>query len=77
MSINTNKTKVMLIEKIASGKVLRIEIDGQLLEQVHVYKYLGVRIRSDGRDETVIACHILRNKELGFQTRLRIVRGYV
>jgi len=37
MNINTKKTKVMLIEKIASGKILRIEIDGQLLEQFDVY----------------------------------------
>ena len=90
MSINIKKTKVMLIEKIASSKILCIEIDGQLLEQVDVYKYLGVMIRSEGRDVTEIACHIayacsdfynleqvLQNKKLGFQTQLRIVRCYV
>ena len=55
MSIYTKKTKIKLIEKIASGKWLRIEINGQMLERVDTYKYLGVVIRSDGRDETEIA----------------------
>ena len=37
MSINTSKTKVMLIEKKVNGKQLRIEVDGQVLQQVETF----------------------------------------
>ena len=90
MNINTSKTKVMLIEKKVSGKQLRIEVDSQVLQQVETFKYLGVLIRNDGKDDTEIACriasarnafynleYVLKDRKLKFTTRCRILRCYV
>ena len=50
MRINKNKTKVMKIGK-GEQEQLQIEIGGNILEQVHQFKYLGSMITEDGRSE--------------------------
>ena len=42
MKINVNKTKVMKVSRI--GGVINIVIDGQKIEQVNKFKYLGAWI---------------------------------
>ena len=54
MKINTGKTKVMQIGRTEGSRPLRIEVDGMPLEQVTKYKYLGVIITEDGRDDEEI-----------------------
>ena len=54
LRIGVNKTKTMLVGKFHSqrpyhlSETLDIEIDGQLLEQVNHFRYLGSTISSDG-----------------------------
>ena len=50
MRINKNKTKVMKIGK-GEQEQLQIEIGGNILEQLHQFKYLGSMITEDGRSE--------------------------
>lgn len=52
LKINVNKTKVMVIGK--DTRKINIKINQQQLEQVETYKYLGVKIRSDGSMEDEI-----------------------
>ena len=52
MKINVNKTKVMKVSR--NGGVINISIDGQRVEQVSKFKYLGAWITEDGRSETEI-----------------------
>jgi len=47
LKINTNKTKIMCISHQGNHKV-RINIDGQQVEQVDQFKYLGSVISADG-----------------------------
>ena len=48
MKINVQKTKAMVVAKDGGGEV-NIKIDGQRLEQVTNFKYLGSIISEDGR----------------------------
>ena len=57
MKINVKKTKVMKISKKGGGRV-NILIDGQKVEQVDKFKYLGAWITEDGRCETEIKARI-------------------
>jgi len=64
MKINTKKTKIMSISRQGNHKV-RISIDGQQVEQVDHFKYLGSVISGDGYCELryVIGLHWV-NKHL-------------
>jgi len=53
MKINTKKTKIMCISCRGNHKV-RTSIDGQQVEQVDQFKYLGSVILADGNCETEI-----------------------
>jgi len=53
MKINVKKTKVMRMSRSGKGNI-KILIDGQLVEQVTKFKYLGSLISGDGRCEAEI-----------------------
>jgi hypothetical protein len=57
MIINVKKTKVMKISKKGRGRV-NILINGEKVEQVDKFKYLGAWITEDGRCETEIKTRI-------------------
>ena len=50
MKINVQKTKTMVVAYKVGGTVkVNIKIDGQSIEQVKCFKYLGSNITEDGR----------------------------
>src|SRR6218665_1175319 len=57
MKVNIKKTKVMQVSRKGEG-VINITIDGEILEQVERFRYLGALITSDGRCETEIKTRI-------------------
>ena len=61
MKINVKKTKVMKISK--NGGTINIMIDGQKVEQVNKFKYLGAWNTEDGRCETEIRTRIGMTKD--------------
>jgi len=80
----------MVIENSKNHTPVNINVNGIQLEQVDQYRYLGVLITRDGRDENEIKCRIARarntfnnlaivlcDKRMNLQLRLRILRCYV
>jgi hypothetical protein len=57
MKINAKKTKAMIISK-TDRKEVNIKIDGEKVEQVHSFKYLGAHITDDGRNTKEIRIRI-------------------
>ena len=88
MKINIKKTKVMKISK-SGGGVVKLLIDGQQVEQVDKFKYLGAWITDDGRCEVEIKTRIrtakytfverkeLLTKNIRKRTKKRIVKALV
>ena len=88
MKINIKKTKVMKVSKKGEGEV-KIFIEGQRVEQVRRFKYLGSWITADGRCEAEIRPRIgmakdafSKRKELLTQkmsrgVKIRIVKAVV
>ena len=62
MKINVQKTKVMVVSK-TGDKFVNITIDGQRVEQVSSFKYLGSVISEDGSCADDIRCRIAMAKE--------------
>jgi hypothetical protein len=62
MKINEKKTKVMMIGKEEAQQV-QISINGNTLEQVHQFKYLGSLLSEDGRSEREIRARIAMAKD--------------
>ena len=62
MKLNVKKTKVMRISKRNIGTV-DITVEGQKMEQVKSFKYLGSIITDDGRCEAEIKARIATAKE--------------
>jgi hypothetical protein len=62
MRVNINKTKVMRISKKGEG-IVNIMLDGQKIEQVKKFKYLGTWITEDGRCDLEIKSRIAMAKE--------------
>jgi hypothetical protein len=62
MRINKNKTKVMIISR-REPEQLQIEIGGQVLEQVHQFKYLGSLLTEDGKSEKEVKTRIAMAKD--------------
>ena len=48
MKINIKKTKTMVVSRTGGG-VVDIKLDGQKIEQVRKFRYLGAMISEDGR----------------------------
>ena len=62
MKINVKTTKEMRISKDPRGTV-SVLMDGQVVEQVKGFKYLGAMITEDGRCETEVKVRIAMAKE--------------
>jgi len=62
MKINVKKTKVMRVSKSGEGSV-KIVIDGQRVEQLTKFRYLGSLISADGRCEEDIKARIGMTKD--------------
>ena len=73
MKINIKKTKVMRISRTEGAKV-KILIDGNSLEQVMEYCYLGSTVTSDGKCHKDIRKRIAMGKS-AFNKRSELLRG--
>jgi hypothetical protein len=62
MSINIKKTKIMRISK-SDARKFEIKVNGQCLEQVSQFKYLGSTITEDGRCQKEVRIRIAMAKE--------------
>ena len=62
MKINVQKTKTMVVSRDGGG-VVNITIEGQIVEQVANFKYLGSMISEDGRSSMDIKVRIALAKE--------------
>ena len=60
MKINIKKTKAMVVSKKPNSPKINIAIDGQQIEQVTSYMYLGSLITEDGRSEKEIKRRIIQ-----------------
>src|SRR5579863_383393 len=81
MKINIKKTKTMLVSKSNIGGTVSIVIDGQLVEQVNKFQYLGSMMTEDWRCTTEVKRRIAmakdafsKRKELLSQNMSRAVR---
>ena len=91
LEMNTKKTKTMIIRRdINDGSKIEIKVDGETLEQVDSYQYLGQLITEDGRCEKDIRRRIgiaktnflkmknvLTTKNLSMKTRKKILYCYI
>ena len=73
MKINVSKTKVMKVSR--NGGVINIFVDGQKLEQVNKFKYLGAWITEDGRSETEIKTRLAMAKDAFCKKKELLTRG--
>ena len=90
MKINIKKTKAMVVSKKPNSPKINIAIDGQHIEQVTSYMYLGSLITDDGRCEKEIKRRImiarttftnmrtlLSCRGIHLKTRLRAIKCYI
>ena len=90
MKINIKKTKAMVVSKKPNSPKINIAIDGQHIEQVTSYMYLGSLITEDGRCEKEIKRRIiivrtrftnmrtlLSCRGINLKTRLRATKCYI
>ena len=90
LNLNVSKTKVMVISKEDDNIEANIRVNGQVLEQVEKYKYLGSVVSRDARcvDEIkqriVIAKnafnkvkHLVTNRSISISLRKRFIKSYV
>ena len=90
MKINIKKTKAMFVSKKPNSPIIHIAIDGQHIEQVTSYMYLGSLINEDGRCEKEINRRImiarttftnmrtlLSCRGINLKTRLRAIQCYI
>ena len=47
--MNVSKTKTMMVNKAGEERNIAVEVDGQVLEQVRDFRYLGQIIADGGR----------------------------
>ena len=89
LDMNIKKTKTMVIAKNPGTKI-DIKVDGETLEQVDKFKYLGATITEDGRSETEIKTRIglakskfsymsklMTSRKLSLKLKLKILNCYV
>ena len=91
LDMNAKKTKTMVITKHPErDKRIEIKIDGESLEQVDQFKYLGTQISDDARSEKELSCRIataknkfsmlstiLSSKQLSTPLKIRVLTCYV
>src|SRR3984885_14147392 len=75
MKINNKKTKVMRIGK-GEQKIVKITIEGEELEQVKEFPYLGSTITEDARCHREIQRRIVIGKD-AFEKRKELLRGKI
>lgn len=72
MKVNVKKTKTMLVSK-GTGGAVNVVVDGQVVEQVKKFRYLGAMISEDGRCETEVKVRIGMAKD-AFNRRKELLR---
>ena len=91
LDMNAKKTKTMIISKKPENeKKVNILIDGEPLEQVQKFKYLGTQVTEDGRSETELNSRIgaaktkfsmmstiLTSRHLSIALKVRVLGCYV
>ena len=90
MKINIKKTKAMVVSKKPNSPKINIAIDGEQIEQVASYMYLGSLITEDGRSEKEIKRRIMIARStftnmrtlvscrgINLKTRLRAIECYI
>ena len=90
MKINIKKTKTMVVSKKPNSPKINFAIDGEQIEQVASYMYLGSLITEDGRSEKEIKRRImiarstftnmrtlLSCRGINLKTRLRAIKCYI
>ena len=90
MKINIKKTKAIVVSKKPNSPKINIAIDGEQIEQVASYMYLGSLITEDGRSEKEIKRRImiarstftnmrtlLSCRGINLNTRLRAIKCYI
>ena len=90
LDMNIKKTKVMIISRNPTGKKIKIEVDGQYLEQIEKMKYLGTLITEEVKTDTELETRsnlakskfsemskILTSKRLKLKTKLKILNCYI
>lgn len=88
MKINKKKTKVLVCSR--EPIFTNITIEGEKIEQVNTFTYLGSRITSDGKNYTDITCRIgqakaafykkrklLTCKKINLETRKHFIKSFV
>ena len=58
MRVNENKNNVMKCSRVVGGRSMNVALDGELLEEVECFKYLGSKITTDGGIETEVKSRI-------------------
>ena len=74
MKINIQKTNTMLVCRDGGG-VVNITVDGQRVEQVQSFKYLGSIISEDGRSLTDVKYRIALAKEAFNKSKELLTKG--
>ena len=91
LDMNAKKTKTMVISKYPElEKRIDIKIDGESLEQVDQFKYLGTQVTDDAKTEKELNCRIgaaknkfslltsiFTSKQLSIPLKLRVLSCYV
>ena len=89
LRMNVKKTKTMVISRMEAPTV-KITVNGEILEQVHKFQYLGQIITDDGKCDSEVKARIeiarrrfvgmkdvLVSRQLSLSLRRRLVRCYV
>ena len=89
LRMNVKKTKTMAISRMDTPTV-KITVNGETLEQVYKFKYLGQIITDDGRCDSEVKVrteaarsrfvsmkNVLVSRQLSLRLRKRLVRCYV
>ena len=89
LNMNVAKTKTMLMSRNQDAEV-NIMIDGNRLEQVQSFKYLGQKVTDDGKNQNEIKCRsemarsrftemrsIFTSRSISTATKIRLLKCYV
>ena len=74
MKINVQKTKTMVV-RWDGGGVVNITVDGQRIEQVKSFKYLGSVITKDGRSHSDVKVRIAMAKDAFNKRKELLTKG--
>ena len=90
LELDSKKTEVMVISRKEEPPLINITINGIKLRQRDHFKYLGVLVSSDGRNNTEISARkvqakmmfqkmktVLTNSHISIQTRKRTLECYI